>query len=159
MKTKRRLFHKNKAHKESGTMALQITSMADIFTILLVFLLKGIASDALTINPSNATRLPAGINTTSLTEGALQVELSSNGVLVDKEFISAYDGFEKPLNERLVRERARQKAISEANDSVKNDGRVIVLSDQKVPFSSIKVALRVLSQNGYGEVKFGVIKE
>lgn len=156
---KRRLFGKRNKNKESGTMALQITSMADIFTILLVFLLKGIASDALTISPSNATRLPAGINTTALSENALQVELSPTGVLVEKEFIGAYDSFEKPFSERLAKEREKQKLISQANDSVKDDARVIILADQKVPFSTMKQVLRSLSQNGYSEVKFGVIKE
>ena len=133
--------------------------MADIFTILLVFLLKGIASDALTITPSNGTNLPVGINTTALDEPALMVELSTSGILVEKEFISDYKDFEKTLNERLQKEREKQKIIAQANDSVKNDARAIVLSDHKVPFSDLKVVLRALAQNGYSEVKFGVIKE
>jgi biopolymer transport protein ExbD len=157
--TKRRLFGTRKKAAESGAVSLQITSMADIFTILLVFLLKGIASDALAISPSNGTNLPTGINTTALSEPAMMVELSTSGVLVEKEFISDYKDFEKPLNERLSKEREKQKLISQANDSVKSDTRAIILSDQKVPFSTIKVVLRSLAQNGYSDVKFGVIKE
>jgi biopolymer transport protein ExbD len=157
--TKRRLFGTRKKAAESGAVSLQITSMADIFPILLVFLLKGIASDALAISPSNGTNLPTGINTTALSEPAMMVELSTSGVLVEKEFISDYKDFEKPLNERLSKEREKQKLISQANDSVKSDTRAIILSDQKVPFSTIKVVLRSLAQNGYSDVKFGVIKE
>lgn len=156
---KRRLFHKNKAPKESGQMSLQITSMADIFTILLVFLLKGIASDALTISPSGGTRLPAGVNTTALSEPALQVELSDKGILIEKEFVTGYQNFEKPFNERLSKERERQKFIAKANDTVKDDARAILLSDQNVPFSTMKMVLRTLAKNGYSEVKFGVVKE
>jgi biopolymer transport protein ExbD len=89
----------------------------------------------------------------------MMVELSTSGVLVEKEFISDYKDFEKPLNERLSKEREKQKLISQANDSVKSDTRAIILSDQKVPFSTIKVVLRSLAQNGYSDVKFGVIKE
>ena len=156
---RRRLFQKNKAPKDTGQMSLQITSMADIFTILLVFLLKGIASDALTISPSNGTRLPAGLNTTALTESALQVELSDKGILVEKEFVSDYKNFEKSFDQRLSKERERQKLIAKANDSVKDDARAILLSDQNVPFSTMKMVLRTLAKNGYSEVKFGVIKE
>ena len=156
---KRRLFGHRRKATESGAVSLQITSMADIFTILLVFLLKGIASDALSIAPSNGTRLPAGINTTALLEPALTVELSTMGVLVEKEFISDFKSFEKPLAARLGKEREKQKLISQANDSVKSDGRVIILSDQKVPFSTLKQVLRSLAQNGYSDVKFGVVKE
>jgi biopolymer transport protein ExbD len=156
---KRRLFGHRRKTKEAGQVSLQITSMADIFTILLVFLLKGIASDALTINPSNGTNLPNGINTSALSEIALTVELSSKGVLVEKEFISDYKNFEKPLGERLAKEREKQNLIAGANDTVKSDARVIVLADSKVPFSTTKVVLRTLAQSGYSEVKFGVIKE
>ena len=156
---KRRLFgHRGKA-KESGAVSLQITSMADIFTILLVFLLKGIASDALAIAPSNGTNLPTGINTSALAEPALMVELSTTGVLVEKEFIADFKNFEKPLGERLAKEREKQKLIASANDSVKSDARAIILADQKVPFSTIKLVLRSLAANGYSEVKFGVVKE
>ena len=140
-------------------MSLQITSMADIFTILLVFLLKGIASDALTISPSNGTKLPAGVNTTALSESALQVELSDKGILIEKEFVTGYQNFEKPFNERLGKERDRQKLIAKSNDTVKDDARAILLSDQNVPFSTMKLVLRTLAKNGYSEVKFGVIKE
>ena len=140
-------------------MSLQITSMADIFTILLVFLLKGIASDALTISPSNGTKLPAGVNTTALSESALQVELSDKGILIEKEFVTGYQNFEKPFNERLGKERERQTLIAKSNDTVKDDARAILLSDQNVPFSTMKLVLRTLAKNGYSEVKFGVIKE
>jgi len=156
---RRRLFQKHKAPKESGQMSLQITSMADIFTILLVFLLKGIASDALTISPSNGTRLPAGLNTTALSEPALQVELSEKGILIEKEFVADYKGFEKPFDERLSKEREKQKLIAKSNDTVKDDARAILLSDRNVPFSTMKTVLRMLAKNGYSEVKFGVIKE
>jgi biopolymer transport protein ExbD len=89
----------------------------------------------------------------------LMVELAGQGVLVEKEFVSDYKDFEKPLADRLSKERQKQDLISKANDSVKSDARVIILADQKVPFSTIKVVLKTLAQNGYSEVKFGVVKE
>ncbi len=159
MTKKRRLFQNKPKNKESGNLSLQITSMADIFTILLVFLLKGIASDALAIAPSNGTQLPSGINTTSLTDPALQIELSQKGILIEKEFIATYEQYEKPLSARLEKERAKEKLIADANSSVKIDSRAILLSDQTIPFSTIKHILRTLAQNGYSEIKFGVIKE
>jgi biopolymer transport protein ExbD len=158
-KGKRKLFGNKPKAKQNGYLSLQITSMADIFMILLVFLLKGIASDALAIAPSQGTRLPAGANTATLDQGTLQVELSQKGVLVEKDFIADFASFEKPLAERLSREREKEKFIASKNDSVKADGRAIVLSDQKVPFSTLKQVLRSLSENGYSEIKFGVIKE
>lgn len=167
---RRRLFGGKKKHREEGQVALQITSMADIFTILLVFLLKGLASDALQINPSNGTTLPSGVHTSSLNEVALQVEVSKDGILVEKEFVTALteykldgktmkDGMIPGLVERLTKERERQKLIAQNNDTVKIDTRAIIMSDQHVPFATMKPVLRSLASQGYSEIKFAVVKE
>ena len=166
----RRLFQKKKSGKGSDEVALQITSMADIFTILLVFLLKGIASDAIQIAPSNGTKLPSGAHTRPLNEAVLQVELTKDGILVEKQFVSPLENYRMPasvaskegvipaLNEKLAKERERQKLIAAANDSVKNDARAIILSDESIPFNTLKPILRTLSANGYSDVKFAVVK-
>lgn len=149
-------------------MSLQITSMADIFTILLVFLLKGLASDAIQIAPANATTLPAGAHATNIPEIALQVEITKVDLLVEKEKIVALSDLQKGmqadqtiplLSQRLVKERERQKLISQSNDSVKVSNQVIILADQSVPFSMIKPVLKTLAAQGYSEVKFAAIKE
>lgn len=149
-------------------MSLQITSMADIFTILLVFLLKGLASDAIQIAPANATTLPAGAHATSIPEIALQVEITKADLLVEKEKLIALADIPKglqadqtipDLTQRLIKERERQKLISQSNDSVKVSNQVIILADQSVPFSMIKPVLKTLAAQGYSEVKFAAIKE
>ena len=170
-KSKRRLFHKSKKHGETGEVALQITSMADIFTILLVFLLKGLSSDALQITPSNGTHLPQGLNTAVLNEPALQIELSQDSITVEKEFVASLDHFRvgnklvskdgmiTALQDRLSKERERQKLIAQSNDTVKIDSRAIILSDQSIPFATMKPILRTLSASGYSDVKFAVVKD
>jgi biopolymer transport protein ExbD len=155
----RRLFQNRKKAARSGEIALQITSMADIFTILLVFLLKGIASDALAVTPSSTTHLPAGINSNPLNETALQVELSEKGILIEKDFITGYENFEKPLAERLTKEHEKHLLIAKQNDSVTGDSRVLLLSDQNIPFLTLKSVLTSLSKAGYSDVNFGVIRE
>jgi len=167
---KRRLFQKKGGKHNDGQVPLQITSMADIFMILLVFLLKGIATDTINIAPTNGTKLPIGVNTQMMTEPALQVEISKDAVLIEKDFISRLDNYRIPagatgpdglpgFSERLTKEREREKIIAQANDSVKIDSRAIILSDEKVPFSTMKPILRTLAANGYSDVKFAVVKD
>jgi biopolymer transport protein ExbD len=166
MKHKRRLFERQKKSAGTDQVALQITSMADIFTILLVFLLKGLASDAMVISPTHGTTLPTGFPLASISEPALQVEVSKEGILIEKDFLvkaediqkSIRDGIIPALNEKLQRERDRQKIIAASNDTVKIDTRVILLSDETIPFSTMKVVLRTLSMQGYSDVKFAVVK-
>lgn len=147
MKPKRRLFqHTRRRTPESGLLPLQITSMADVFTILLVFLLKGVSTDALAITPSAALRLPVGIEPDPARERTLQVEVSPKGILVEKDFIGDLSGFEKPLTRRLAAETA-------------NEGRATLLTDGSIPWSTLKRVLGVLAKGGYGAVRFGVIRE
>ena len=162
-----KLFQKKKP-RETGMMSLQITSMADIFTILLVFLLKGVASDAIQITPANATTLPAGIHSQSIAETSLQIEITKSDLLVEKEKIISLNDLEKQiqkdeiipiLTQRLEKERERHKFISQKNESVKISNQVIVLADQNAPFSMIKPILKTLAAQGYSEVKFAAIKE
>src|ERR1700745_289313 len=102
MKSRKRLFQKNKK-RESGEMSLQITSMADIFTILLVFLLKGLASDAIQIAPANATTLPAGAHSQPIPETALQVEITKNDLLVEKDKIVGLEDLRKGMkNDEII---------------------------------------------------------
>jgi hypothetical protein len=167
LKHRKRLFERKKKSVGSDQIALQITSMADIFTILLVFLLKGLASDAIAISPSNATILPSGLPLASLAEPALQVEVSKEGIMMEKRFLisladinkSTQNGIIRPLNDKLTRERERQKIIAQSNDTVKNDTRAILLADQTVPFSALKLILRTLAASGYSDIKFAVVKE
>lgn len=167
MKPTRRLFQKKK-QTHTGEMSLQITSMADIFTILLVFLLKGLASDAIQIAPSNATTLPPGAHSKPIPETALQVEITKDDILVEKEKIISLADMTKTISkdelipalmQKLEKERERQKLISQSNDSVKNDNKVILLSDQNVPYSMMKPVLKTLAAQGYSEVKFAVIHD
>ena len=167
MKKTGRLFQKNKA-APSASMSLQITSMADIFTILLVFLLKGLASDVIQIQPANATTLPNSINSKTILETALQVEITKTEILVEKERVMTWKNpsgkFEDQLgltelSERLGKEKEKQKLISENNDSVKNDERVILLADESVPYVVIKAVLRTMASRGYSEVKFAVVRD
>ena len=167
---RRRLFAKKK-QGASGEIALPITAMADIFTVLLVFLLKGISSDALQISPSNETTLPPGVHTTNIDEKALQVEVSRTGILIEKEFVTPLqeyrldsktltkEGTITTITERLTKERERQRMIASVNDDVKIDTRAIIMSDQHVPFSTMKLVLRSLAAQGYSEIKFAVVKE
>ncbi len=71
-----------KTRKANEDVALQITSMADIFTILLVFFLKSYTTGAMSINPSKGVQLPAA-QVGEANIDALKVEVSDSGVQVE----------------------------------------------------------------------------
>lgn len=154
----------------SGDMELQITSMADIFTILLVFLLKSYATGAANITPDKGMTLPQAQNTDSSAVEALKLHVSKEAVQIEgapvaalKEF--AFDpadlgqnGVSTALSAALKRERDRQLLIAKANSDVKVDPKIIVVSDQETPYSTIKTVLASAAVNGYTDFKLAVIK-
>lgn len=164
----RRGFLKKKKSHGSDEMSLNITSMADVFTILLVFMLKSSASGA-NITPSLGTKLAvAGGSETQLE--ALKVEVSETTVQVEgvpistlQKFVFApadlqQNGTSKTLAASLEKERKRQNLIAQSNSSVKVDAKIIVVADARVPYSTLKTVLASAAVHGYTDFKLAVIK-
>lgn len=153
-----------------GDMSLNITAMADIFTVLLVFLLKSYATGAVAITPSAQTQLPIGVGQDQAVE-ALKLEVSSTAILVEGQPIVSlkayqFDGAElqgngtlKSLTAALEKERKRQLLIAQNNADVKVDARVIVVADQKVPYSTLKSVLASAAVQGYTDFKLAVVRK
>ena len=166
------LGKKNKFGKRnhgSEDMNLQITSMADIFIILLVFLLKSFATSAVTIAPSNGMKVPEA-NASDSSVDALKVEISQDAVQVEgtpvtnlKEFKFANgelltNGSSQTLGKALDRERQRQLLIAKANSDVKIDPKILIVADQRAPYSTVKAVLASAALNGYTDFKLAVVK-
>src|SRR2546430_5475167 len=71
-----------KRKKMSADMALQITSMADIFMILLVFLLKNYSATLSSLAPVSHAKLPIAASDTPAKD-SLKVEISESAILID----------------------------------------------------------------------------
>jgi biopolymer transport protein ExbD len=164
---KSKLFKKGKTQSED--MALQITAMADIFTVLLVFLLKSYATSAIEVNPSQGMLLPQAHAEEAAVE-ALKLEVSEKAVSIEGKPIVDLEKYAFPakdlqangasdsLNKALDRERQKGMLIAKANSDVKVDGKIIIVADQRVPYSTIKSVLDSAALNGYTDFKLAVVK-
>ncbi len=161
-----------KRRKLNEDMSLQITSMADIFTILLVFLLKGYSTGAVNITPTKGLMLPSSVDAVAAVE-ALKIEISENAVQVEGQPVSTLKAFEfdaadlvvngnsstsKSLGAVLERERKRQLLIAQNNPDVKIDAKVMLIADQRVPYETIKSVLASAALQGYTDFKLATIK-
>src|SRR3954463_14955762 len=89
MMKKKGLFKKR---HESEDMSLQITSLADIFVILLVFLLKSYATSAVNLTPSKGLVMPEA-HAAEAAIDALKVEISESAVQVEGNAVTSLTGF------------------------------------------------------------------
>ncbi len=163
------MARRKRTRPQSEDMSLQITSMADIFVILLVFLLKSYATSATNIAPSATTTLPQADAQDSAVE-ALKVELAENAVLVEGQPVVQLQKFEfskddllgngssKLLGKALERERQRQVLIAKSNSEVKVDPKIVIVADQRAPYGSVKAVLASAALHGYTDFKLAVVR-
>ena len=154
---------------QSEDMALQITSMADIFTIILVFLLKSYATGSVNITPVKGMMLPEAQASEASVE-ALKVEISENAVQIEGQPVATLTAFHfdardvdsdhssKALGKALSQHRDRQLLIAKANSDVKVDPKIVVVADQRAPYETIKTVLASAAINGYTDFKLAVVR-
>jgi biopolymer transport protein ExbD len=158
-----------KSRHVSEEMNLQITSMADIFIILLVFLLKSYSTSALAITPSKDLALPQASAGEQSVE-ALKIQVSENSVEVEGNLAANLNHFEfdskdlqqggasQTLSAALEKERKRQLLIAQSNTDVKVDSKIIIIADQHAPYSTLKTVLSSAALQGYTDFKLAVVK-
>lgn len=157
--------------RASEDVSLQITSMADIFTILLVFLLKSFSTSAVNITPSPGMLIPEAKALEAPIE-ALKLEISENGILVENKPVAELHAFKfsdedlaqnqtsRSVSRALELEKKRQTLISSQNKNVKADGRILIVADQRTPYSTVKAVLGSAALNGFTEYKLvAIIKD
>ncbi|MBC7385288.1 MAG: biopolymer transporter ExbD [Cryobacterium sp.] len=147
-------------------MALQITSMADIFTIILVFLLKSFSTGMATITPTSAMLLPSIEAPKNATiKEILTLEVSEKSVLLDQKPVLEMSNF-SPLNVanfepaitnalQSQRTKSRSPASEVEPDS---DSKLLVLADEKVPYSTLQMLLKAAATAGYVDLQLLVTK-
>lgn len=157
-------------------MSLNITSMADIFTILLVFLLKSYSVGLTTIAPSNDVMLPEVVAADDPKE-AVKLEIGTGTVLLDDKPVTQLKGFQfepsdltvdgtpRSLDRAFDDYRARKPASmvdqeEPVDDSkAKKSSRLLVLADQRTPYSTLSAVMASAGGHGFTEIKLVVVED
>lgn len=156
--------------KQPSTFKIQITSMVDMFVILLVFLLKSYSTSPVIITPGDDVRLPASTSTKDPTD-SLKMIVSKAGIFVeDKKVIDFKEGqldakdvdasdtqFIRALYTELDIQAQKSKAIAEVNETLEFDGRVIVQADRSLPYELLRKVMYTSMMAGYADVKIAVL--
>jgi uncharacterized membrane protein len=143
-----------------------------MFIILLVFLLKSFSTSAVIVNPSSELRLSQSSVATDPVD-VIKLVVSKKAVFVegvkvadinenqfektqldgsDKEFI-------RPLYEELDKKAQKSKDLSQINETVEFDGKVLMQIDRDLPYSVLKKVMYTSMLAGYYDVKFAVVSK
>jgi biopolymer transport protein ExbD len=142
--------------RRPSLLVLNITSMLDMFTILIIFLLKSYSAEGIILTIPADLYLPQS-TTRSAPEPGLVVEVSKNTLVVDGKKLDldleAIQNSEQLLVDSLYEHlmvKARQyEEISELNPNAGFTGRLVLEGDREITFKLLKKILYTCGQAGF----------
>jgi biopolymer transport protein ExbD len=170
------LIRPRKRHKEALDLNLNITSLMDVLTVLLFFLLKSFSVTETTISIPQGIRLPAAVSDKKIEEAVtiafLKDEIRSNEQVImklnqGKPYPYDVGGVGNktwvPLKTFLDAEYARRNAMivraAEASGEPLDKtqlppGRVLIQADRALDFADLKNVLHTAGLAGYSDYEF-----
>jgi biopolymer transport protein ExbD len=154
----------------ASTFKIQITSMVDMFVILLVFLLKSYSTSPVNVTPSDDLKLPVSTSSKYPVE-ALKLVVSAKGIFVqDKRIVEMKDGvlstgdvdendtqFIRALFTELEVQAKKTRDIASQNSELEFDGKVIMQADRSLPYEILRKVMYTSMMAGYSDVKIAVM--
>jgi biopolymer transport protein ExbD len=147
--------------KRNQTFALNITSMTDMFTILLVFLLQTFATSEVDIQPVNNLRLPSSVTDKNPVEG-IKISVSQTELKIDQKLLATVSNNEvdkatlDPADANFIRplftELQKINSDLEAKKDIKL-GKVLLQADQELPYSTLRKIMYTASMAGFPNLK------
>ncbi len=144
---------------------LNVTSLMDIFTILLLFLLVHFGEGGVALPTSDELKLPIS-SAEALPESTVNLMVTEKGIFVDGEQVMTMDAAMAeegaillPVKEELVRLADRSKYLEERNASVSFAGKVTVLGDRLIPFRLLKKIMSSCAQAEYPSISLAVFQK
>lgn len=147
--------------QQNTTFALNITSMTDMFTIMLVFLLQTYSTADVQVIPEKDINLPISNIETSPAK-ALNISLSRKELKIEGRTIaSLQDGdfqatdlekndtnFIKPLFAELEKEK---------DSTLGKEGKVMMQADSSLPYSVLRKVMYTASMAGFPKLKMATV--
>lgn len=147
--------------------ALGMTSLMDIVSIIVVYLLKSYASDPITITPIAEQKIPMSKMDAPIKEGAA-IYVSSRELVFNEESLAVLTEGEldqnvvqghviRPLFEKLEEETEKSKQVFEARGE-EWIGHIILIGDEAVKFSTLVDIMYTAGRLEYSEYSFCIIQ-
>jgi biopolymer transport protein ExbD len=143
---------------------LRLTSMMDILTVLLLFLLKSFVVEGEVITPVPGVDLPESSSNTKPTASVV-VAIFENNIMIDGEFVASVSEalatghpFIEPLADVL--DEMREKATEIARRRGENElfsGKVAIQGDRNIYFDILQSVMYTCNQSGYMDISLAVI--
>jgi len=161
MKNTRRMKRMARNHKKR-IPAMNLTSLMDVFTILVFFLLVNSAASEV-LEPPKKITLPDSVVETKPTETAV-IMVSDEAVLVQGEAVISVGDLIAAKQENIpeISEKLKEiknNVIGVSTKTVAESNKVTILSHKTIPFKVLQKVMTSCTVAGYGNINLAVIQK
>jgi biopolymer transport protein ExbD len=154
---------KSKKHLDQASGELNMNSMMDMMTIILLFLLKSFSTEGALVTASEELKLPESLMGEK-PKKELQVSVTKNTILVNNnEFMPVSDIEEQSLLIqpllRLLSQRAAEEKQLEIDYGTEFTHAVTIQGDESVPFEVLFKIMATCSKSEYYKMHLLTIKK
>ena len=149
--------------KKSGYAGLMLTSLVDMMTIIVIFLLMNFSANGEVLYMTKDIKLPDAYHGAQL-ERAPVISVSADAVTFDGKLLLQTADLEKgdvlnvPEIEDALRDEKRRYEQIHANDPDHPfKGLVNVQADRRIAFKVIKRVMFACNQSGFGNINFAAL--
>lgn len=138
---------------------LNLTSLMDVFTILVFFLLAN-SETSQVMTPPKQIQLPSSVveskprETVVIIVGAEQVVVQGEAIISTHDLIDSQEGFIPEISQRLVL--LGKSVIGISEKTIEDSGEVTILADKEIPFNALKKVMSTCTISGYGKISLAV---
>jgi biopolymer transport protein ExbD len=150
----------------TGAFKLRLTPMIDMFTILLVFLLKSYSAEGQIVTITEDLKLPESISQAPPRVTSV-ISITSKWILLDGRPVQQIEPVME--NERMVVDklydellnlRTLTEGIGEISSSLRGfQGTIAIQSDREIPFRLVKKIMITCGQVGYNDMLLTVLQK
>jgi biopolymer transport protein ExbD len=152
--------------KRQPEAALIITSLVDVFVIVLVYLIRSVSSEGSLMTSADNLVLPMSQRSKTPTEISLTIIgdqkhiTVDDMVLMDTELVRKQDSLlVKPVLDLLVKKREEERKAEVLGLIKEATGKVVVQFDKNTPYDIVTKIMATCGYAGYNNVKFAVSKK
>jgi biopolymer transport protein ExbD len=161
MKNTRRMKRMSRNHKKK-IPSMSLTSLMDVFTILVFFLLVNSASGPV-LDPPKKITLPTSVTETKPAETAVVV-VSQDNVTIQGRIIVSYQDVAASKSEVIPQitnslNEIKKHVIGVSTKAVSQSKKVTILSHKTVPYRILQKVMASCSMAGYDEINLAVIQK
>lgn len=154
---------KVKKQEEAG---LIITSLIDVFVIVLVFLMRSVSSEGNLMTSADNLVLPMSARSKSPTEVSLTIIGDQDNINVDDHAVAKTADVRKQdsllvpaILKDLERKREEEKKAEMLGVIKEATGKVVVQFDKNTPYDIVTKIMATCGYAGYSNIKFAVSKK